>query len=108
MVEALGLIESLPRLNKPSPKAPHTVGYLTFCLIVRVQKMWEETKRSELRGADCLPKGESPELAMVLKSGLQATKGERGVESAVGLPWDQAWTGQREATSEVPAPRKCR
>jgi len=107
MVEDLGLIESLPRLNKPSPKAHHTVGYLTSCLIVRVRKIWEENKRSELRGADCLPKGESPELAMVLKSGLQATKGERGVESAVGLPWDQAWTGQREATSEVLAPRKC-
>ena len=107
MVEDLGLIESLPRLNKPSPKAHHTVGYLTSCLIVRVRKIWEENTRSELRGADCLPKGESPELAMVLKSGLQATKGERGVESAVGLPWDQAWTGQREATSEVLAPRKC-
>lgn len=107
MVEDLGLIESLPRLNKPSPKAHHTVGYLTSCLIVRVRKIWEENKRSELRGADCLPKGESPELAMVLKSGLQATEGERGVESAVGLPWDQAWTGQREATSEVLAPRKC-
>ena len=107
MVEDLGLIESLPRLNKPSPKAHHTVGYLTSYLIVRVRKIWEENKRSELRGADCLPKGESPELAMVLKSGLQATKGEHGVESAVGLPWDQAWTGQREATSEVLAPRKC-
>ena len=107
MVEDLGLIESLPRLNKPSPKAHHTVGYLTSCLIVRVRKIWEENKRSELRGADCLPKGESPELAMVLKSGLQATKGEHGVESAVGLPWDQAWTGQREVTSEVLAPRKC-
>lgn len=58
MVKALGLIESLPCLNKLSPKAPHSVGYLISCLIVRVQKMWEENKRSELRGAGTVsPKG---------------------------------------------------
>lgn len=58
MVEAQGLIYSLHHLNKPSPKAPHTVGYLTSYLIVRVRKMWEENKRSELRGAETVsPKG---------------------------------------------------
>ena len=76
MVEAQGLIYSLHRLNKPSPKSPHTVGYLTSCLIVRVWKMWEENKRSELRGAGAVsPKGRVQSWPWCWSQGSRPPKG---------------------------------
>lgn len=101
------------QLNEPGPQSSSHCR--VFDLLSNdvswmwVGKTWEQNKRSGLSGAGSFsPKGRVRSWPWCWSQGSHATKGERGVESAVEMPWRQARPGQRGVTSEVPAPRKRR